>query len=886
MAFTRVKVHKLQRNFLMKNHLSFLLLAGIMVVVPLLSGCDDDEVAENQQPSAILEVSSVGANYAYITITSTAMSSYAYAVYPVDDDLASLPDESVLFHSGTSGSCSSDGTTSVYASNLDVNTSQHAYFAFITSSGEYYGDILELTFTTTDFTEPMTVTNIDYDGFTMHLKIPQETLERGNALRYNCSNIYVHNNLGSLDAQSLLFNGGYYTLEDTSIEYYDRTVYLSDDDEYEFHDPYVPGEPIYYMVGEFEWGDGSYYGWGEGYYVPLFDSDAYYADNDSDDVEYLSTKSSQADYWSGFYDTMIITTKAPSVLDASLNISSEMSATRGTLLIEPDDAIVQGQLLIIDDATYRSSLLPLIDNDESYMQWLVTSYAAYVYLSTANFTNEGKPIQIDLVDDYFNSALEPETRYHAFVVGMGNDEGTSQCFEDYEFETTARTAAAPEVVVTAISNPSGTESPYEAWFNVKSPSKDVDYAYYAANYERDWAYVLNNGYTYADVAAQGNEFSSSEVEAINSDEGYDIMVPTRADATVIMAVLGYNEEDTPNDIEDEDDDAVATVHTIDEVYSDRVESSLFEDLLGEWTAIYTVNADTYHATGKYKTKVTISSGVTYPQTLDSSVYDEYYALGDSWTQEKVDALYDEFKEECDDFNDGVRGNNRLLCMGFAVDMDEATPYDLFIADSDTYNSYDIESTLYDFGPKWYIEIAEDGTISVPFNSQRMYPMSSWTASYGSYLTYYLMGRGITSSSYSASYISVGDDYETVYFPATISDDKQTITIDAYVNSSDTFYPNAGRISSNVVYDKGQIISSIELTKGWDDSTSSSSISASSLPVEMAQVNAEPQLCRIKARTSMATLKKYEKMTAPVVTKETIERGRVKMIEDYRNGRLK
>ncbi len=872
----------------MKNKFYVLILGALIATSLSVVSCDDDESSNKSSvPSVSLEVSSVGANYAYITITSNAMSSYAFAVYPVDDDLSSLPDESVLFRTGTSGSCSEDGTTSVYASNLEVNTDQHAYFAFITSTGEYYGDILELTFTTTDFTETMTLASVDYDGFVMHLKMPEETIARDNVLKYNCSNLFVHNNLGSLDAQSLLFNGSHYIVEDTSIEYSDDNIYLSDSDEFEFHDPFVPGEPIYYMVGEFEWGDGSYYGWDDGYHVPLFDYDSYYADNDSDDdIEYLSTKSSQADYWYGYYETMIFTIKAPSVLDANLNISSEMSATRGTLFIEPDDEILQGQLLIIDDATYKSDLLPLLNNDESYMQWLVTSYSAYVYLSTANFTNEGKPIQIDLVDDYFGSALEPEVRYHAFVVGFGDDEGISQCYEDYVFETTARTATAPEVVVTAISNPSGTESPYEAWFNVKSPSKDVDYAYYAANYERDWAYVLNNGYTYADVVAQGNEFSTTEVEAINSDDGYDIMVPTRADATVTMAVLGYNEEDTANDIEDEDDDAVATVHTINETYGDRVESSLFEDLLGEWTAIYTVNTDTYHVGGKYKTKVTISSGVTYPETLDSSVYEEYYALGDSWTKDKVDALYDEFKSECDDFNDGVRGNNRLLCMGFAVDMDEATPYDLFIADSDTYNSYDIESTLFDFGPKWYIEIAEDGTISIPFNSQRMYPMSSWTASNGSYLTYYLMGRGITSGSYSASYITVGDDYETLYFPATISDDKQTITINAYVNSSDTFYPNAGRISSNVVYDKGQIISSIELTKGWDDSTSSSSISASSLPVEMAPVNAEPQLCRIKSRTSIANLKKYEKMTVPVVTKETIEQGRARMIEDYKNGRLK
>ena len=102
------------------------------------------------------------------------------------------------------------------------------------------------------------------------------------------------------------------------------------------------------------------------------------------------------------------------------------------------------------------------------------------------------------------------------------------------------------------------------------------------------------------------------------------------------------------------------------------------------------------------------------------------------TKEEVDALYDEFKMEAEAFNARVRGQNRLLCLGFGYDTDDAdtpqfpsiTPYELFC--NPEYSSYDVASLFYDFGPKWYLQIAEDGSVTAPFNSNRMYPLQAWT----------------------------------------------------------------------------------------------------------------------------------------------------------------
>ena len=70
---------------------------------------------------------------------------------------------------------------------------------------------------------------------------------------------------------------------------------------------------------------------------------------------------------------------------------------------------------------------------------------------------------------------------------MGDEEGTTQSYIHQTFRTTPKQLAAPEVTVTAIDNPSGTEDPYEVWFNIKNTGDvEVASAMYAANYVRDW----------------------------------------------------------------------------------------------------------------------------------------------------------------------------------------------------------------------------------------------------------------------------------------------------------------------------------------------------------------------------------------------------------------
>ncbi len=839
------------------KRISLLSLVGILALSFAAISCDDDEnkiEEEEEVPAASagpsLEVISTGSHYGEITLTTSGIADYAYLCYEESDVPSELPEASVFYRTGTTGTCT-DGANTVTISGLDNTSTYHAYFALRTTEDAYYEDILDVTFTTTDYDEGITIAEVYYDGFKAHIKVPQEVKDRGNVLRYCYTEMFYYNTMkpGMPDAQNLLWNGGVYTADEVTIDDSNDNINYDEESETQNHDVMVPGEPIYLMVGEFAWGTG-FALQGEGWYSWLFDEEAW-ADASFETLGY-----DESPYWTGYYEKVLFRTKEPSVLDASVNATFEMGATRGTMYVEPDDEIVSFCVMLLDDATYKTILESYLP--EEYLQWFATSFVAYYYGYAYTFSGSGA---ID-IDEYLT--LQPEVLYHAFVVGLGDSEGTTQSFEHYEFETPAKSMEEPVVEVTAIANPSGEESPYEAWFNIKAPNSDVEYAYYAANYEREWVSSFKS-YTGTQIVNNNGSycyFSSSELSLINSTDGYDVMFASRPNATTYLAVLGYNEEDTCNTLnfnsidEADSEPAVDKYTTIKENYN-QIESELFTSLLGDWTASYSLRS--YDAT--YTTNVTIVSGVDYPETLADSVYTIYGNYG--FDKDEVDALYEEFKEECDIFNESVRGNNRLLCLGFGQSLEYQSPYDLFV--SQTYSSYNNAAILYDFGPKWYIEIASDGSISVPFNSARFYPLSSWATSYGSYITYYLMGRDIGSSSVVSGYVTYGDDYKTLYFPTTLSDD--VITISPLTYDDTDYYMNAGRFNSSyITYPDGTICSDVVMTRG----ASAETASVSDIPVENLRFDAS------NVKRSVGAKPRSPRITKPA--KELKNLGSVRVVD--------
>ena len=860
-------------NFIhvMKNRFLTLLSAGIIALGGVLTSCQPKETPA----TAAVEAVNAEVLSAEVTLNVSKLIEYAYII---SDSEIEITDPAVIFATGTTGTLI-EGTNSIFFTGLEGSKTYYGIVAFKKSADEFFDITLPFSFTTGNYTETYTLIDTYSDGFKLHFKVPQSVKDAGNAIRFNVGSLpmYLNAKLGwfaQLERDMLLQNGQQHFVNDTTLCYTSDNIYAKDangefildewsGEPFMLHTPFSPGEPIIFTAGEFSWDDTDFTGWGSGYYNALFDLDAYYESQgggwapwsfDIDDTELDEDK-----YWTGYYMRRRFILDQPSVLDAELKIEKEIGATRGTITITPDDNILQYCVLILPDAEYLD-MLPYIDNNTDYLQWFTASYPAALLWSAMTCTG---PTQLILEDMYY---LEPETQYHLLITALGDEKGMSQKFYHEVFSTTAKTHPAPVMEVTPIDNPSGEESPYEVWFNVKCTSKDAVSAKYAANYEREFGMAFNGGATYNSLVEIGNAFSVEEMDLINSDEGRNISFSTMPGQTTVLAVLGYNDEDTPNTIEGTDysDPAVAKKKAIDEPAKAPVESSLFKDLLGDWTmsadvAEYDYYSSAWVPAGTKSCKISIVEGVSYPETLDESVYATYKDLV-GMSKEEVDALYDEFKTEMNEFNAMLKGQNRLLCYGFGFDNADTqyftlnTPYDLFTSKS--YTGYDNNSTLWDCGPKWYLEILEDGSVVAPVNAVRQYPLNL-----AGYYTVYLAGVA-------DKYINVLEDGSDVLFPVSVSDDANTVTVNPYIHEDTEYFLNGMYSNYGYMYPtNNKITSALTLTKGWtEEGTAPASVksagNAAPQMISIPSVNGmkEARISPAKRKTSFKAMVKYNKVT--------------------------
>lgn len=826
----------------------------------LLAGCKKDPIVVEEEPSVELALKSAETTSAVFSLETSGVSDYAWAVYSEDPETA--PTEEALFLNGTPATCA-DGENEFTVSGLEGKTDYILYLAAKTVDSEYYGEVLSVQFTTTDYTEPITILNTDYTAFSVHIQVPESVVESGNALRYVPVDIFTYNSnrinifWGGVnsDASMMQSNGDPdHCVTESQTLTFDNT----ENDTY-LHNPFAPGEPMVFMVGEYSWGD--VYG-NEGYLVPLFDEESFSAAAMEDPYNV-----SDADYWSGVYDKEIFRLREPDVLDATVKVDLDIKAVTGTIKFTPDPDVYQYCVFIMDNSTYEM-MLGYLDNNEDYLQWFSTSYAAFMNGAIALEGN----YELNLEDMFYE--VPADSHFHMLVTAMGNAEGTAQSFQHIEFDTTPKSMEAPVVTVTPVGG-EVSDDPFSVTFNVKNTGNvPVVSANYAANYIREWESSLEY-MSYADIAASGNPLSAEEIERINSADGLDLTFTSIDGMTTRLAILAYNEEKTPNEL-DENSPAVAEQTAPDQPAAERVESSLFTDLPGEWTMTANVSAYDYYqggyaSLGPQSIKVTVFNGLDdYPETLPEDVY----ALYSEMDKAEVDALYEEFKLEAEAYNAKVRGLNRLLCVGFGYETSPyafraATPYDLFCEPN--YNGYDVASLFYDFGPKWYLEVSEDGSVTVPTDLTYMHPMQAWTGG-----NYYLVADEIESN----TVLTSGT------FPVEVSSDNATITVNPMTDSAlegAYFYPNAmvdyGYYQS--IYGN-RIDSALTLTKGWsgDATTSISSVSEPTKGVEVNVPGLVPA-ARPKSRTCFpaeSQVVKYNRLTnLKAATLESFE----KSLDEYR-----
>jgi hypothetical protein len=862
---------------------SFLALAAMSFG---LFSCDEPVPPVVEDPTATFEVkvNSVSQTTAEIGIEATLIDEIAYVVEEQQsDDL--LP--AVVFAIGKDVD---PAATTVTLKDLDANKTYWVYFAAKTQGDFFEDKVFELEVSTMDYTFDKMLTLVDTElmGFKVRVTVPDEVRNEPEkyAVRYNFGSLLdvlmAKYEMGRTWAVSLMENGhgcmGWQeTVRDTTVYIHpynenrlneDGSTYIDPEtgEPIMLHLPVAPAEPYLFTAGQYRYGHLDETGWGWsygseekdwGYYVPMWDQNGWVNETGGFTQKSLLEfdpvtgvlNTGEEKYWAdnsfgknGAFQALYFQTKAPELLETDFEIVIEdVTPVDASVSFLVDDNVFVYSYMICSDATYRTLVNDLLLGHEEWLQWLVCSYYGMQHLYFPTLQGNATVSARD-----FNSvALESDNLYHVFVTVIGDENGSKQKFVHKTFETTPKVMGAPVIEVTPVEN---NENEYFAKFNVKAPNKDVVRAYYAADYKREFLFEANTDVKYADLCQ--NMFFEEEIEKINSDEGLEVQINATDGQIVRMAVLGYNAEETANDLYSPEKagkpcPAVADCQTklLDMV--PQVNSPLFNTLEGQWTATAQLLIREYDKNNniqEYKLKKTanieIVNQIPTP-ALTQDVYDFYSGYG--YDKAATDALYDDYKREAEIFNNyRLKYRNRVLCLGW-FDEDPiypnesrlalATPFDLFVHTQ--YSCIDNAQIFYDFGPKWYLEIDADGNVTLPFDMWATPPMSFWQR-----IPFFMaaynpeQNHGYKSAVVSSREDAEGEVIMPAEFPVEIVNDDKFIIKPVMAPLFDeagaklyAHYPNAiGGWGEHDAQMLRPVVSEITFTRGWK-STASTSASA-------------------------------------------------------------
>ncbi len=881
----------------MKKLFSLSLLVSLLAFCGILSGCNPKEEGVGDFS---LTVKNVGADYVEISVTAPKTVEMAYIL----TEEAQLVTPAVLFATGTVVTVD-PGQTLKITEGIWQDKEYHLY-AVAKLDDANFSEKVVLDFKTKkyEFDEMITIVETYYDGYKVHITVPQETKDRGNVIRTGSMPLAWYNlmssskSVGDVGMQAVASNGNPYEghmFTDSTFVWNDENVVLLDEngepvydaetgEMIDIHDPMVPGEPTIFFAGECRYGTPDEYNAVVGYTQPTRDSWS------------IPCYDRKTQTWHGAFQYKEFFTKEPVPCDATVEIDipeDEIGVTDAMIYFTMDDDAYSYFYMVLDDMTYNQILSTYLGGREEWYQWFLTSYIAFYEWGVYPVTED---IAINAARN-FSEPLTGGNTYHVLMTVFGDSDGASQRFVHKEFKAKEKTKVAPVIEVTPVES----ADPYTAAFNIKTAAdskgnvQPIMGAYWVCNYATEFEKMFNADYTYPSLLKNlGWTFTSEEIAAINSKDGLTLSFPTLDGEVTRMAVYGCNDEYTFNVIDETNTAAWADYKSPMADKLPAVNSDLFTQLEGDWTATATLKAMQkledesvveYNVT--HKSKINISaSAPELPETLDPSVY----ALYSGKSKEEVDGMFEELKELSDHFTEyRLQGQNRLLCNGF-MDFDPTaaqngvnrleyrSPYDLFVATD--YSSVSVAQLLYDFGPKWYLQVLEDGSVIVPFHSMFMPPMSNWPG-----YPFYVAGVGNGTAFYDAN-----DAYPG--FPVEISSDLNKITIKPIVLSDGkqnySYYMNALGIQSQTgeLELLATVLTDIVLTRGWTEpAKSAAAVYAAPTCVEAVNVDGTP-VVEMPSVSIMKSMTDFEVKELPkhkfvekanVVTKDMVDETSAKIL---------
>ena len=889
----------------MKNLLKLLVVTALCAFSCVFTGCQ--EKLKGNEFS--LSVKEAGADFITLAVTASKPMEIAYKV----TTKAQLVTPAVLFKTGEVIEVA-DGDVIELREGIQQDTHYYIYAVARFDETTYSERIsLEATTTKYEFNELITIVETYLDGYKAHITVPQETKDRNHAIRAGSMPLSWYYLMTSskgqttVDVQAIASNGNPYEghmFTDSTIVLNDKNVILLDEkgnpvldennEQIDIHDPIVPGEPTILIAGETYYGTPEDFNYVVGYTAPT---------KDSWSVPYFDPEKRE---WLGAFQKKEFFTKEPTLCDATVEIDipeDEITVTDAMIYFEMSDDAYSYFYIVLDNSTYNQILSTYLNGNEDWYRWFLTSYIGFyewgIFPETEN-------IAVNAASSFVEPLTGGET-YHVLVTVFGDEDGATQRFIHKTFKAKDKTKVAPVIDVTAIES----SDPYSVTFNIKAGAdskgnvQPIMGAFWVCNYARDFELMFNADYTYATLLKNmGWTFSSEEIAQVNSPEGLTVTFPTLDGEVTRFAAYGCNDEYTFNVIDEEHTAGWADCKSPLAESVAPVSSELFTLLEGDWTASAKLRAMqqepdgsilTYHV--DHKSKINISaSAPELPATLDESVYGLYAGTPEKpgKSKEEVDNMYEELKELSDLFTESrLVGQNRLLCSGF-MDFDPAapqlgvnrlefrSPYDLFVATD--YSSVDVSQLIYDFGPKWFLQIQEDGSVIVPFHSMMLPPMSNWPG-----YAFYTGGVADGMAFYDSNESYPG-------FPVEISDDLNTITIKPIVlNDGATdyyYYMNAIGVSQQGGLEIiSTVITDIVLKRGWTETAAASSKVACSAPansvtainMDGSYVNELPKavVCKSMTEFKAQELPSYtRKEKANVVTKEMVDETSAKILRKY------
>ena len=749
---------------------------------------------------------------------------------------------------------------------LELQSATKYYIACAAKlDSQNFSEVYTFEFTTAEynFSELLTVVDTYHDGFKYHITVPEETKQRGNAIRYNfvCLPMYnvikYYSPTPARDDEMLLTNGDVHrrrVTKDSTLVINGWNVNELDaagkplidpetGDPVAYHDPLVPGEPVVLLAGEFKWGkdsDVGYAGWGEGYFVPTYNQDK--------------------KEWEGAFSRLNFRTREPELLKGNLDIEiTDLGPIDATITFKPDQNVGDYCYAVLEKSAvnllkqYLDDRDSETDNPEDLFQWFTTSmFGFYNFACDIGSGN----MSIKAGDKYFER-LQERSNYELFVTACGNEKEVTpegiktkhftdqpQRFYRIPFETTKKTLETPVIQVTA--RPTDNNRPHTALFNIKNVGPDpLEMCFYGFNYVSEWMLALGPENDYTSLVKGNNKFDANDLEKINSPEGLDVDFPLVIDGEVTrLAVYGCNREYTYNKLSrwDSNCQAVADYEVPYEPAVPAVSSNLFQKLSGEWTATAKLSVsqkddkgDIFFYETEHSSRVVIGSKIP---NLPDALPEEVYTLYKDMERAEVDALYDELKSNAENFQTyRLTDHNRLLCSGFIdYEADKEispltffNPYDLFT--STNYSSYNTAQILNDFGPKWYLEVKPDGSVVVPFNKYILPPMAQWARPDVFYMGAYDKQGGHFFDEGPAE-----DPGKIVEFPVEVSKDYNTITVKPIIlpavsgDGTTAYYINAINYTPQGIFANAPIVSDLVLTRGWNPSKNMKRASVNHAPI--------------------------------------------------------